>query len=107
MEIATAGDQQTDTPLADLGSTGVFTNAIQRALIAGEVDLAVHSLKDLPTATLPGLTLAAIPLRAAPFDVLVSREPTTLAGLPTAARVGTSSVRRRARLTASCLAIVS
>ncbi|MFB9377455.1 hydroxymethylbilane synthase [Kineococcus gynurae] len=97
VEITTHGDVSRE-PLAQIGGTGVFVSALRDALLAGEVDLAVHSLKDLPTAPAEGLTLAAVPGREDPRDVLVARGGLALAGLPSGARVGTGSPRRRALL---------
>ena len=99
VEIVTEGDVN-QAPLATLGGTGVFAAAIRRALLAGEVDLAVHSLKDLPTAPEPGLVVAAVPGREDPRDVLVARDGLTLGELPTGAVVGTGSPRRVAQLAA-------
>jgi hydroxymethylbilane synthase len=93
--IKTTGDKITDVPLAQVGSKGLFTKEIEEALLASEIDLAVHSLKDLPTVLPEGLTLAAIPEREIPYDALVGR---TLADLPLGARVGTSSMRRASHL---------
>lgn len=95
--IRTTGDRR-DGPIAQLGGRGVFTREIQRALLAGRIDLAVHSLKDLPTEPVDGLALAAVPPRAAPFDVLISGRHAGLARLPDGAVVGTGSPRRRAQL---------
>ena len=92
--ITTAGDQST-TPLAQGGGVGVFTKRIQTRLLDGSIDFAVHSLKDLPTANVDGLTLAAIPERAPVQDVLVG---SSLESLAPNARVGTGSMRRRAQL---------
>jgi hydroxymethylbilane synthase len=92
--LRTAGDLS-DRPIRELGD-GVFVTAIERALRTGEVDVAVHSLKDLPTAEPADLLIAAIPEREDPRDVLVTRDRTGLAGLPRAAVVGTSSPRRAA-----------
>lgn len=97
--IRTEGDVST-APLASLGGTGVFAAALRQALLAGEVDLAVHSLKDLPTAPTPGLRLAAHPRREDPRDALCSRDGLRLADLPHGARVGTGSLRRAAQLRA-------
>src|SRR2546423_1053765 len=97
VEIQTAGDLETELPLARIGGDGVFTKEIQRALINGKVDLAVHSLKDLPTLAVDGLTLAAVPKRGASGDVLVSRKHRNFEELPSGARLGTSSLRRRAQ----------
>lgn len=98
--LTTRGDQDTETPIAALGEVGVFTDALERALLDGEIDLAVHSLKDLPIEARPGLTVAAICLREDVRDVLVAPAGTTLAALPAGARVGTSSLRRQAQLLA-------
>ena len=92
--IRTTGDTVRDRPLADLGGKGLFTKEIEEALIAGSIDLAVHSAKDVPTFLPAGLTLAAYPEREDPRDVFVSGEP--LAALPAGAVVGTASVRREA-----------
>ncbi len=99
VEITTEGDVST-APLATLGGTGVFAAAIRTALLRGEVDLAVHSLKDLPTTPEPGLVVAAIPVREDPRDVLVARDGLTLGELPAGAVVGTGSPRRVAQLAA-------
>jgi hydroxymethylbilane synthase len=96
--ITTSGDQQQAGPLAALGGQGLFTKELQRALLAGQVDLAVHSLKDLPTQAVSGLVLAAVPPRAPEGDVLVSRGRVALQDLPPGAVVGTGSARRRAQL---------
>ena len=95
--ISTTGDQRQQEPIADVGQ-GVFTKEIQRALLDNQVDLAVHSLKDLPTEPTPGLCLAAVPERAAVGDALLSREGHTFEQLPQGAVVGTGSSRRRAQL---------
>ncbi len=99
VEITTAGDRSTRA-VAELGDTGVFVSALRDALLAGDIDLAVHSYKDLPTAPAPGLCLAAVPLREDPRDVLVARDGAGLAGLPAGARVGTGAPRRMAQLRA-------
>lgn len=96
--ITTDGDRSSGS-VAALG-TGVFVNELRHALQTGEIDLAVHSLKDLPTATPSGVVLAAIPTRADPRDALVARDGSTLAELPRGARVGTGSPRRAAQLRA-------
>ena len=93
--IKTTGDKITDVPLAKVGTKGLFTKEIEEALIEGRADLAVHSLKDLPTELPTGLVLAAVPRREDPRDALVGRR---LADLPAGARVGTSSLRRAAQL---------
>lgn len=95
--ITTQGDVKSG-PLGSFGGVGVFTKEIQRSLLEGQVDLAVHSLKDLPTERVPGLGLAAVPPREAPGDVLVTRTGGTLESLSSGARLGTGSMRRRAQL---------
>jgi hydroxymethylbilane synthase len=95
--IKTTGDNLTDVALSQVGSKGLFTKEIEEALLAGSIDLAVHSLKDLPTDLPAGLTLAAIPEREDPRDALVGR---ALEDLPAGARVGTGSLRRSAQLRA-------
>lgn len=95
--VTTTGDRRTDAPIHALGGTGVFVKEVQEAVLAGTADLAVHSAKDLPSVTAPGLALAAVPERGDVRDALVG---STLAALPTGARVGTGSVRRRAQLAA-------
>ncbi|MGY2083788.1 hydroxymethylbilane synthase [Blastococcus sp. SYSU DS0539] len=97
--ISTEGDRSQAT-IAQMGSTGVFVAAIRRALLAGAVDLAVHSYKDLPTAPEPGLSLAAVPVREDPRDALVARDGLTLGELPPGARIGTGAPRRVAQLRA-------
>lgn len=99
VEIVTEGDVSS-APLATLGGTGVFAAAIRQALLGGEVDLAVHSLKDLPTAPEPGLVVAAVPAREDPRDALVARDGLTLGELPAGSIVGTGSPRRVAQLAA-------
>jgi hydroxymethylbilane synthase len=94
--ITTQGDVKTG-PLGQIGGQGLFTKEIQRALLADEIDLAVHSLKDLPTADVPGLVIAAVPPRESIHDVLVGPYR-ALDELPQGARVGTGSLRRRAQL---------
>jgi hydroxymethylbilane synthase len=93
--VTTTGDQRTDTPIHTLGGTGVFVKEVQEAVLDGRADVAVHSAKDLPSITAPGLVLAAIPERGDPRDALVGA---AFDALPTGARVGTGSVRRRAQL---------
>jgi hydroxymethylbilane synthase len=97
VEVQTAGDQRSDAPLSQIGGEGIFTKEIQRSLLAGAVDVAVHSLKDLPTAPVEGLVLAAVPPRGPVEDVLVSRDQRRFDDLPTDARIGTGSLRRRAQ----------
>ncbi len=84
--------------LPDIGGTGVFVSALREGLLGGDVDLAVHSLKDLPTAVLPQITLAAVPARDDPRDALVGRDGAKLADLPPGALIGTGSPRRAAQL---------
>ncbi|MEO6789942.1 MAG: hydroxymethylbilane synthase [Ornithinibacter sp.] len=100
VEVSTAGDQDRTTPIAQLGGTGVFVSALRAALVDGRVDLAVHSLKDLPTTPEAGITIAAIPTREDPRDALVARDGLTLGELPAGSTVGTGSPRRRAQLAA-------
>ena len=95
--LSTLGDQSSHA-LTTIGGTGVFAAAIRRALLDGEIDLAVHSLKDLPTAPEPGLVVAATPTREDPRDVLVARDGLTLGELPAGSVVGTASPRRAAQL---------
>ena len=95
--ILTRGDVD-KAAIAQIGGTGVFVTALRDALTAHEVDLAVHSYKDLPTAPADGLVLAAIPLREDPRDVLVARDALTIGELPAGSRVGTGSPRRTAQL---------
>jgi hydroxymethylbilane synthase len=96
--IKTSGDRAQDVAFAEVGAKGMFTKEIEEALAAGRVDLAVHSLKDLPTELPEGFALAATPVRADARDALVSAKFTSLEALPEGARVGTSSARRRAQL---------
>jgi hydroxymethylbilane synthase len=100
--IQTRGDQVQDRPLPEIGGKGLFTEALDRALVEGRIDLAVHSLKDLPTGAQAGLQISCIPEREDPRDVLVGPpgRAVTMATLPAAAVVGTSSLRRRALLAA-------
>ena len=95
--MTTSGDQQL-APLGAIGGQGLFTKELQRELLAGRIDLAVHSLKDLPTDAVPGLCLAAVPPRAPVGDALISPKYASLAQLPPGAIVGTGSLRRRAQL---------
>jgi hydroxymethylbilane synthase len=105
VEVTTEGDRDRTTPLAEIGGTGVFVSALREALAEGRVDLAVHSLKDLPTTPDPRTTLAAVPRREDPRDALVARDGLTLAELPAGAQVGTGSPRRRAQVAALGLGI--
>jgi hydroxymethylbilane synthase len=95
--IRTTGDTR-QQPLPEIAGEGVFTKELEAALLAGEIDIAVHSLKDLPTKTPHGLVIAAVTRREEPRDALVSRGKIPLAKLPQGARVGTGSVRRAAQL---------
>lgn len=99
VEVTTDGDVN-GAPLASFGSTGVFVSALREALLRGDVDVAVHSLKDLPTGPAAGITLAAVPAREDPRDVLVARDGLTLGELPPGSRVGTGAPRRVAQLAA-------
>lgn len=99
-KIETRGDVIQNVPLPQIGGRGVFVREVQEALLRGEVDIAVHSFKDLPTQPNPGLALACVTRRLDPRDALVSREGLTLEKLPSGARVGTSSPRRSAQLKA-------
>jgi hydroxymethylbilane synthase len=98
VEIQTAGDQIRDVPLVQLGGEGAFTKAIQQALLEERVDLAVHSLKDLPTFVVPGLELVAVPERGPTGDALVSLKHRSFDTLPAGAVVASSSLRRKAQL---------
>lgn len=104
VEITTEGDVSS-APLATLGGTGVFVSALREALLRGEVDVAVHSLKDIPTGPAEGITLAAVPTREDPRDVVVARDGLTLGELPVGSRVGTGSPRRAAQLEALGLGV--
>jgi hydroxymethylbilane synthase len=96
--VETTGDVVRDKPLSEIGGDGVFTKEIQRALLAHVVDVAVHSLKDLPTTHVEGLTLAAVPERGPSGDAFVSRQHASFAALPAGSVVATSSLRRRAQI---------
>ena len=96
--IKTTGDKLAEAPLTQSGTKGLFIKEIEEALLAGTVDLAVHSLKDLPTEQPAGLRVAAVPEREDPRDVVVSRSGKPLASLPVGSRVGTSSLRRISQL---------
>lgn len=96
--IQTQGDQVQNRPLAQIGGDGLFTKAIQDALLDNRADVAVHSLKDLPTAPVDGLTLAAVPQRGSTRDAFVSRRHSSFDSLPIGATVATGSLRRRAQL---------
>lgn len=96
--IKTSGDRFVDLPIQSIGGKGIFTKEIEDALLNGEIDLAVHSLKDLPTELPKGLTIAAVPQREDARDALIMRAKGALADLPAGAKVGTGSLRRRAQL---------
>lgn len=101
VHVSTIGDRDKTEPLHQMGGMGVFTREVQKAVLDGRADVAVHSLKDLPTEPAADLTLAAVPSRASMFDALVlpaSASATSLATLPAGARVGTGSLRRQAQL---------
>jgi hydroxymethylbilane synthase len=98
VEIETAGDEVRDVPLPQIGGEGVFTKEIQRALLDGSVDVAVHSLKDLPTAPVEGLVLAGVPQRGPTADAFVSHRHRSFDALPAGAMVATSSLRRQAQV---------
>ncbi len=99
--MTTKGDRILDAPLAKIGGKGLFTKELETEMLAGGIDLAVHSLKDMPTEAPAGLVIAAITKRFDPGDAVVSPRYKTLAALPAGARVGTSSLRRRAQLLAA------
>ena len=96
--VKTSGDRIQDRPLADAGGKGLFVKELEDALLKGEIDLAVHSMKDVPTALPQGLVVAALLPREDPRDAFLSRGAKSLADLPKGARVGTSSVRRQAQV---------
>ena len=98
VKIRTTGDKIQDTPLAKIGGKGLFVKEIEEALIRRKIDLAVHSIKDVPTQFPEGLRLSVITRREDPRDVLISREGKTLKELPQGAKIGTSSLRRQAQL---------
>ncbi|QID33233.1 hydroxymethylbilane synthase [Pampinifervens florentissimum] len=96
--ITTTGDKILDAPLAKIGGKGLFVKEIEEALLRGDIDLAVHSLKDVPMVLPEGLTLGAITEREEPFDVLISRDGRGFQELPEGAKVGTSSLRRQVQI---------
>lgn len=98
VRVRTTGDKITDVPLATVGGKGLFVKEIEEALLRGEIDMAVHSMKDIPTELPSGLHLGAITEREDPRDVLVSRDGLRLGEIPPGARMGTSSLRRGAQL---------
>ena len=99
--IRTQGDRDRRSPLSEIGGRGVFTRALEEALVNGEIDVAVHSAKDVPTTMLEGTALAAVLRRAAVRDALVSRSGARLVDLPPGAKIGTGSSRRSAQLLAA------
>jgi hydroxymethylbilane synthase len=98
--IKTTGDKILDVALAKVGGKGLFVKEIEEALLAGRIDMAVHSMKDMPADIPEGLWIGAVPERENPLDVLITRRGERLAALPAGARVGTSSLRRGAQLRA-------
>ena len=100
VKIVTEGDRITDRPLAKIGGKGLFLKELERALLDGEADLAVHSMKDVPADMMSGLVLEAVLPRANPYDALVSRDGRLLADLPPGSLIGTSSLRRQSMLLA-------
>jgi hydroxymethylbilane synthase len=99
-KITTTGDKMKDSPLSSLGVKGLFTKEIEEALLNKNIDIAVHSMKDLPTELPAGLAIAGISNREDPHDALISKDKLTLVGLPQGALIGTSSLRRKAQLLA-------
>jgi len=100
LPMVTRGDIILDRPLAEIGGKGLFLKELERALLKGDADIAVHSMKDVPVEPVPGLMVEVMLERANPFDALLSREGLTLSGLAPGARVGTSSLRRQCQLRA-------
>ncbi len=98
VKITTTGDKILDAPLAKIGGKGLFVKEIEQALLRGDIDLAVHSLKDVPMVIPEGLTLGAITKRETPYDVLISRSGKKLMELPPGSKVGTSSLRRQVQI---------
>ena len=98
--IKTQGDKILDVPLAKVGGKGLFVKEIEQALLDETADIAVHSMKDVPSELAPGLVLAAVSTREVPWDALCARAPVTLQTLPQGAKVGTSSMRRQCQLLA-------
>ncbi|MDD4601387.1 Porphobilinogen deaminase [bioreactor metagenome] len=97
-KVTTTGDKILDVPLAKIGGKGLFTKELETEMLAGDIDLAVHSLKDMPTELPDGLIFGAITERADPGDAFISPEYRTIENLPQGAKVGTSSLRRKAQL---------
>ena len=98
VKIKTTGDKITDVPLAKVGGKGLFVKEIETALLEGHIDLAVHSMKDMPAEFPEGLGIGSVPERESPLDVLIARKVGSFEGLPKGARIGTSSLRRGAQL---------
>ncbi len=96
--IKTKGDKILDVPLAKVGGKGLFVKEIEEALLNGHIDLAVHSMKDMPAEIPDGLHIGAVPERETPNDVLISRNNLPLSKLPVGAKIGTSSLRRSSQL---------
>jgi len=96
--IKTTGDKILDAPLAEIGGKGLFVKEIEEALLSGKIDVAVHSMKDMPSELPQGLCIGAVPEREIPADVLISKESRKLSELKDCARIGTSSLRRAAQL---------
>lgn len=97
-QIKTQGDRDQQTSLTTIGGQGIFVKELEAVLLAGDIDVAVHSLKDVPSEIAPGLVIAAYPQRAEPRDALVTRDGKTLAELPAGARIGTGSRRRAVQI---------
>jgi hydroxymethylbilane synthase len=97
-KIQTSGDKILDVPLAQIGGKGLFVKEIEEALLSGEIDLAVHSMKDVPTELPEGLAILCVPPREDPRDAVISRDGKAFMDLPIGARVGTSSLRRQSQL---------
>lgn len=98
VKIKTTGDKITDVPLAQVGGKGLFVKEIETALLEGRIDLAVHSMKDMPAEIPPGLCIGSVPERENPLDVLISRNGHSFEDLPNGARLGSSSLRRGAQV---------
>lgn len=98
LHVTTKGDKVLDVPLAKIGGKGLFTKEIETAMLENKIDIAVHSLKDMPTQLPDGLSLAVVTKRADPYDAFVSIKYDSFAALPKGAKVGTSSLRRKAQL---------
>ena len=100
VKIVTEGDRILDRPLSEIGGKGLFLKELEYAMLNGDADLAVHSMKDVPAVMAEGLVLDAVLPRANPFDALVSRDNRLLSELPAGSRIGTSSLRRKSLLLA-------